>query len=70
MQGFGKEIIAYEHGYLIAKQGIDAGLSAPLAAIVDYIIVDQTGRMQEFERDGRAQGFLANGRESLGREEY
>lgn len=58
MERLAEEVVAQEDGHLVAIHAVDRRLSAALAALIDDVVVDEAGGVEQFDGDGRAVGLL------------
>ena len=69
-QGGGEHIIAHQDRNLIVIGGIDRCLAATLGAFVNHVVVNETGRMKQFQAHSSMLGHLRNLSEILCHEQH
>ena len=55
-----QKIITRQYRYLIIENSIHRKLAATFGALVDYVVVHQTGRMKQLQRDCRMKSSRRN----------
>ena len=55
-QASGEQIIAHEHGNFIFPKRVDGEESSALEAIIDHIVMHQSGGVKQFYERGSAVG--------------
>ena len=53
LERLAQDIVSHEHGSLVVQEGVHRLLSPAPVALVHHIVMDQAGRMEQFERECR-----------------